>query len=119
MWRITIIANNMIMILFWLLSILSVSLANNWFVQYAEKSVALPTPTKVALSLQAWFAFLPLLWIVISGLLWKKIKKQNDDKRSEILLSFTVITIMIGLLLFCFYLMAGLLPFFYIGVAIN
>jgi hypothetical protein len=119
MWRITIIANDIMMVLFWLLSVLSVSIADNRFVQYSEGEVALPMVTKLALSIQFWIGLIPLSWIILSCLIWKKVQVLQPGERNENILAFTAATIVIGLSLIAFYVAAGILPFLYIGMVIK
>ncbi len=121
MWRITIIANALMMWLFWIAGLLSVSIAYNRFVQYpADKSpMALPLPTELALSTQLWAGILPLAWIVLSCVIWKKVKDKNQESRSEYLLAFTSITIIVGFSMFIFFALAGTLPFFFIKTLVK
>ncbi|MBW1681032.1 MAG: hypothetical protein JRJ35_13795 [Deltaproteobacteria bacterium] len=114
MWRITIIANAVMMILFWLISVLSVSIADNRFVQYAKGPFDLPVPTKLALSMQLWIAVIPLLWIILSYLLWQKVKAREPESRTERLLAFTSSTLAVGFAMVVFFMLAGILPFLYI-----
>ncbi|MGD8771313.1 MAG: hypothetical protein PVJ20_13670 [Desulfobacterales bacterium] len=121
MWRITIIANALMMGLFWLASLLSVSIAYNRFVQYpASKSpMVLPSPTEFALSIQLWAGILPLAWSVLSYVIWQKVKDKEPEARSECLLAFTSITMIVGFLMFIFFALAGTLPFFFIKTLVK
>ncbi len=101
------------------MSIISVSPAYNRFVQYADSGMELPSPTLIALILRPWIFILPLLWISGSVFIWKKIKDIEAVNRNEILLGLTSVTIMAGMALLCYYLLAGVLPFFYIGAFIR
>ena len=122
MWRITIIANALMMGLFWLASLLSVSLSYNRFVQYPTgggEPVALPLPTELALSIRLWAGILPLGWIILSYVIWQKVKDKQPESRSEYLLAFTTITMIAGLSMLIFFALAGTLPFLSIGTAIK
>jgi hypothetical protein len=121
MWRITIIANALMMGLFWLASLLSVSVAYNRFVQYptSKTPVALPLPTELALSIRLWIGILPLGWIILSYVIWQKVKDRQPESRSEYLLAFTTITMITGFSMLIFFALAGTLPFFYIGTIIK
>jgi hypothetical protein len=121
MWRITVIANAVMMGLFWLASLLSVAIVNNRFVQYspADRSMALPLLTDLALSTQLWAGLLPLAWIILSFTIWKKVKDKGPETRSEYLLAFTMTTIVVGMVMLICFALAGMLPFLYIGVAIK
>ena len=117
MWRITIIANAIMMWLFWIASLLATSLAHNKFVQYADSSAPteLPLPTELALSTQIWLGILPLSWILLSNMIWHKIKNKEPGSRSEYLLAFTVLTMITGMFMLIFFALSGMLPFFFIG----
>jgi len=121
MWRITIIANAIMMGLFWLASLLSTLMVNNRFVQYFESEVpvVLPLPTELALSAQLWIGILPLAWIVLSYVIWQKVKDKQPESRSEYLLAFTTITIVTGFSMLTFFTLAGILPFLFIGTVIK
>ena len=121
MWRITIIANALMMGLFWLASLLSVSIAYNRFVQYPAMGapVALPLPTELAFSIQLWAGTLPLAWIILSYVIWQKVKDKQPESRSEYLLSLTTITMIIGFSMLIFFVLAGTLPFLYIRTIIK
>lgn len=121
MWRVTIIANALMMGLFWLASLLSVAIVHNRFIHYppSDRSMALPLPTELALSIQFWAGLLPLAWIILSYVIWKKVKDQEPESRSEYLLAFTMATIVVGIAMLIFFALAGMLPFLYIGAAIK
>jgi hypothetical protein len=121
MWRITIIANALLMGLFWLASLLSTSIAYNRFVQYpaGKAPTALPLPTELALSIQLWAGILPLAWIILSYVIWKKIKDKNPESRSEYLLAFTSITMIAAFSMLIFFVLAGTMPFFFIKTLIK
>lgn len=116
MWRITIIADALLMVLFWLAGILFGSIAYNRFVQYSTSKapMALPLPTQLALSTQMWAGILPLFWIILSYIIWQKVKNKKLESRSEYLLAFTTITIILGFSMLIFFALAGMLPFFFI-----
>ena len=121
MWRVTIIANALMMVLFWLASLLSVAIAHNRFVQYTPNKgpMALPLPTELALSTQLWAGILPLAWIILSFVIWKKVKNKESESRSEYLLAFTVVTMAIGFSMLIFFALAGTMPFFFIKTLVK
>ena len=121
MWRITIIANAVMMGLFWLASLLSVAIVHNRFVQYppADRSMALPLLTDLALSTQLWAGLLPLVWIILSFIIWEKVKNKAPESRSEYLVAFTAITLVTGFTMLIFFILGGILPFLSIGAAIK
>ena len=98
------------------MSVVAVSIAHNRLVRYSEGGpIALPSPTELALSIVPWLWIIPLCWLLISFFIWKKAGKMQTDKRNEYLLSFTTSTFAIGLAIFAFYFLAGIIPFFIIG----
>ena len=121
MWRVTIITNALMMVLFWLASLLSVAIAYNRFVQYPPNKgpMALPLPTELALSTQLWAGIFPLIWIVLSYVIWKKIKNIEPESRSEFLLAFTLVTMAVGFAMLIFFILAGTLPFFFIKTLVK
>jgi hypothetical protein len=84
-----------------------------------EAPVALPLPTELALSIQIWVGILPLGWIILSYVIWQKVKDKQPESRSEYLLAFTTITMIIGFSMLIFFAMAGTLPFLYIGTILK
>ena len=121
MWRITIIANALLMGLFWLTSLLSVSIVYNRFVQYSASKapMALPLPTEFALSIRLWAGILPLSWIFLSYVIWQKVKDKGPEHRSECLLTFTSITMIVGFSMFIIFALGGTLPFFIIKTLVQ
>jgi len=121
MWRITIIADVLMMVLFWLASLLSVAIAYNRFVQYppTKAPMALPLPTELALSSQLWAGLIPLAWIIISFIIWKKVKDKEPESRSEYLLAFTSVTLVVGIVMLIFFALAGMLPFMFIKTLVK
>jgi hypothetical protein len=121
MWRVTIIANALMMVLFWLASLLSVAIAHNRFIQYppTKTPMALPVPTELALSTQLWMGLLPLAWIILSFIIWKKVKYKRPELRSEYLLAFTSVTIVVGIAILIFFALSGMLPFCFIKTLVN
>jgi len=121
MWRVTILANAILMGLFWLASIISMSMAFNRLVQYVKSEAlnAVPLLTDAALSVRLWAGLLPFVWIILSFLAWKIVKNKEPESRSEYLLAFTSITVIAGFSMLIFFALAGILPFLLIGGAIN
>ena len=121
MWRVTIIANAFMMGLFWLASLLSVAFAYNRFVQYppTKASMALPLPTELALSTQLWAGLIPLAWIILSYVIWRKVRDKKPESRSEYLLAFTMVTMTIGFAMLIFFALAGMQPFFFIKTLVK
>lgn len=102
--------------LFWLMSLLSLSIAYNRFIQYPPSNVpiALPLPTELALSTQLWTGILPLAWIILSYVIWEKVKDEEPEIRSEYFLAFAMVTMTIGFTILIFFTLSGMLPFIFI-----
>jgi hypothetical protein len=71
-----------------------------------------------AIQLRRYAVFIPLTWAAITFNLGRKMSRQKKDKRNEWLLAHTSLTLCIGLLLFFFYLLSGILPILKIGSTI-
>lgn len=121
MWKITIIANALYMILFWIAGDLVLALAYNHFVQYPEVggAIALPLVTRIALSARKFTAVLPIVWAIASFFIYKFSEKKTTSERNEYLLVFTSITIFVGFSTLLFFGLAGLLPYLLIGIVIK
>lgn len=115
MWRVTLLADTILMMVFWALSAVLVAFANNRLVQYGGGEVYLPALTSLALSAQGWIGALPLAWIALSFFLWKRLDRCEAALRTEYLLCFTALTLALGAVLVTFYALAGVLPFLLIG----
>ena len=81
--------------------------------------MVLPLPTELALSTQLWAGILPLAWIVLSYVIWKKVKTIELESRSEYVLAFTMVTMAIGFAMLIFFVLAGTLPFFFIKTLVK
>ena len=121
MWRITIISNVFLMGLFWLASLVSMSMAHNRLVQYVENGLltAIPLITDWALSVRLWAGLIPLVWAIFSFVIWRKVSDKQPESRTEYLLAFTTITLITGCAMLIFFTLGGILPFLYIGAAIK
>ncbi len=116
MWILVLVCNILILILFWLLSWVVISPANNLLVQYANaEQIALPIFTDFAIQLQSYAASIPLIWAIITCIFGLKISGQKENKRNTWLLAHTSFTLCIGLSLFLFFLLSGILPILRIG----
>lgn len=118
MWRLTIIANMLIMVLCWIISLISLEFAHNRLVQYpsvVENQVSIPLLTEMAFSIRGVSICIPLIWSCIAVFLLMKIGKSEREKRNEIILFYSTITLVIGLAMVAFFSLAGLLSFLFIG----
>jgi uncharacterized membrane protein YwzB len=121
MWKIVIIANALVMFLFWIASELAIALAYNHFVQYpgAGGVIVLPLITSVALSARKFSVTLPMAWSLVSFFYYKFTKQKKPADRNEYLLIFTLITVCIGFSILAFFGLAGILPYLRIGMVIK
>ena len=121
MWKITIIANALVMFLFWIASELAIALAYNNFVQYPEAggAIALPLVTSIALSARKFSVTLPIVWSLVSFFIYKFTRQKTTADRNEYLLVFTSITIFVGFSMLIFFGSAGVLPYLQIGMVVK
>jgi len=121
MWKIAIIANALVMFLFWIASELAIAFAYNHFVQYPEAGAAivLPLVTEIALSARKFSVTLPIAWSLVSVFYYRFIRQKITSDRNEYLLIFTAITIFIGFSMLIFFGLAGILPYLRIGMVIK
>ena len=111
----------LLMGLFWLASLLSMSMAYSRLMQYV-KSGALPTipiVTEWALSARFWAGLVPLGWMILSCVIWQKTSDKQPESRAEFLLAFTAITLVSGFSMLVFFALGGLLPFLSLGASIK
>lgn len=121
MWRITIISNALLMGLFWLASLISMSMAYNRLMQYVESGTlaVIPLLTEWALSVRLWAGLVPLVWMILSFITWQKVADKQPVSRTEYLIAFTTITLVVGFAMLIFFTLGGILPFLSIGAAIK
>jgi len=81
--------------------------------------MALPLHMELALSTQLWAGILPLAWIILSYVIWQKVKDKTPEFRSEYLLAFTMVTMAIGFAMLIFFTLAATLPFFFIKTLVK
>ncbi len=121
MWRVSILANAALMGLFWVMGQLPAELLHNRFVRYPDKDVplALPAVSHWALTIRELSVLVPLGWLILCILIWRRAKADPPPARTEHLLAFTVITVTVGTAMVFFFAAAGLLPFLRIGTGIG
>ncbi|MCK5662583.1 MAG: hypothetical protein KAI17_03805 [Thiotrichaceae bacterium] len=110
--------NTIIMFLFWLACWVAITPAYNNFIQYGETGSILPYLTQLAIDVRVFLLFIPVLWIVISFLVFKTIRKKQNETRLQFLLFFIMLSISSGFLMLIFYGIAGILPYLKIGVTL-
>ena len=111
MWRITIIANSLLMFLFWVTSIIAITPAYNHFVQYSEAGNALPIPTELAISVRMFAIAIPVAWVLLSFFIYKNTRTKTPEHRTEYLLAFTSVTLVSGFSMLIFFILSGILPY--------
>ena len=121
MWKLAILLNAVIMILFFLASELAIALAYNHFVQYPESGgpMVLPSVTDIAISLRKVIVVIPTVWVVFSYLIYRFLRQKTTAERNEVLLAFSLITIAGGLLMLIFFGLGGILPYYKIGALVQ
>jgi hypothetical protein len=99
------------MYIFWLAGLVVVTPAYNHFVRYGRVGENLPLPTAIAVSFRLMAVVIPVAWTVLVFFLLKLLRNKAAERRAELLLAFTLATLIIGLFVLLFFLLAGILPF--------
>ncbi|SHJ52023.1 hypothetical protein SAMN02745165_02579 [Malonomonas rubra DSM 5091] len=116
MWKLTIIANSFLMLLFWVFAALLAEPAYNHFVQYADADLPqLPALTQYVLTARPLSLLLPALWAMGSVSLLVRLREKEPGQRREWVQLHSSVTLIVGLLLLILSLTAGILPFLNIG----
>ena len=115
MWKFTLFFNIFILALFWMLAMVAITPAHNNLVQYAEIVGVLPILTDQAIQARSIIGLIPLSWAVLT-LFWGR---QTDYKRNAHVAAHTSVTVLLGLVLFFFYALAGILPILKIGATLS
>ena len=111
MWRAILFANALLMYIFWLVGVVVVTPAYNHFVRYGQVGENLPLPTAIAISFRLMAVVIPVAWTVLAFFILKLLRNKAAERRAELLLTFTLATLIIGLFVLLFFLLAGILPF--------
>ena len=119
MWRAILLANVLLMYVFWLAGLVVVTPAYTHFVRYSQAGEALPLPTAIALSFRLMAVVIPAAWTVLAFFILKLLRDKPAERRVELLLAFTLATLLIGLFILLFFLLAGILPFLQIGAILQ
>lgn len=117
MWRITLVANVLLMVLFLLASQIAIAPAYNHFVQYPANGgdMVLPAITQTIFSVRKLAIALPCLWTLIPFFVYRSFKHKSTADRNEFLMAFTAITLLVGFSLLVYFGLAGILPYLKIG----
>jgi hypothetical protein len=99
------------MYIFWLAGLVVVTPAYNHFTLYGQLGDNLPLPTAIAISFRLMAVVIPVAWTVLVLFLLKMLRSKAAERRAELLLAFTLATLIIGLFVLLFFLLAGILPF--------
>ncbi len=119
MWKITVCCNIIILSLLWLLSLVAITPAHNLLILYGDAEPALPVLTDLAIRLRSMTVAIPLAWAFFTFLGIRRMQRQTGDKKLEWILLHTSISLCIGLGMFLFFLLAGILPILKIGSVIG
>lgn len=111
MWRAILFANALLMYIFWLAGLVVVTPAYNHFVRYGQVGDNLPLPTAIAISFRLMAVVIPVAWSFLTFFILKLLRNKSAERRMELLLAFTLSTLIIGLFVLLFFLLAGILPF--------
>lgn len=116
MLQVILIFNVIIMFLFWLACMVTITPAYNHFIQYGETGSLLPYLTQLAIDARFFLLFIPILLIIISCWAFKSIREKQKENQLQFLLFFIMLSISSGFLILIFYGIAGILPYLKIGV---
>lgn len=119
MWKTTLCCNIVILCLLWAISLVVIQPAYNFFVQYSEVKQALPTLTDFAIRYRTVSIVIPILWLIFTVILAKKMMEQSIEKRCELLSFHTSISLCMGLFLIFLFSFAGILPLLKISSALG
>ena len=118
MWRLTIVANAVLMAAFWLASLVPISIVHNRFVQYPDPGEGheLATITAVAWAIKDWLGIIPLGWLALCAAVWWRCRKQEPQSRAEELLALTTCTVTVGAFMSLFFFGAAAASLLRIGI---
>lgn len=116
-WQFTIMVNVLILFGFWLAGFVAVSPAYNHFAQYALTSYvdSMPAVTDMIFSVRLSSLVIPILWLLVSILFMRRLKKRSQIDRVELVQLHTSISVFGGLSIFIVFALAGILPFLKFG----
>lgn len=116
-WKFTIFMNVCIVFGFWLAGLIALSPAFNYFVEYTETNdqISLPMLTSMVFTVRLDSLLVPLFWLLVSMIFVVKLKQKVPIERIETVQLHTSVSILVGLLLFVVFALAGILPFLKFG----
>lgn len=116
-WKFTISVNALIVFGFWLAGQIAVAPAYNYFVEYSETSdtVSLPVITNLVFSVKFISVAIPIFWLVVSIILMKRLQKRSQLEKIGWVQLHSSVSVLMGLLLFLIFALAGVLPFLKFG----
>ncbi len=120
MWRLTLILNAALMGIFSLGSAASQTKLWNYYVQYPHvgEGTMLPAGSELALQVQWLYRAVPLIWLLITLALlilnWRKPEPPRDMVQLH-----TSATLLVGVVMLGFFLIAGIMPFVSIVVKLG
>ena len=85
MLRLILIFNVIIMLLFWLACLATITPAYNHFIQYGEAGGILPYLTQLAIDARFLLPFIPILHIIMSFWVFKKIREKQKENQLQFL----------------------------------
>ena len=86
MLQVILLFNVIIMFLFWLACIVTITPAYNHFIQYGETGSLLPYLTQLAIDARFFLLFIPIFWIIMSFWVFKTIRDKQKENQLQFLL---------------------------------
>lgn len=112
MWKLTLILNALLMGVFGFGSAASQIKLRNMYVMYpsASEGVPLPAISDLALKIQWAFTAIPIAWALLTLILMILNWRKSEPPRDMVQLH-TSATVLVGLFMLGFFVMAGIIPF--------
>lgn len=118
-WRWILAGNTAVVLLLWLLAMVVVAPAHNWFIAYPDQRLDLPGLTAIVLVLRPWSVALPLAWSALSLVLAGHFRGLSAEVRNEHLLLHAVVSAVLGLATLALFALAGVLPALRFGASVG
>ncbi|MES9972040.1 MAG: hypothetical protein ABW092_18555 [Candidatus Thiodiazotropha sp.] len=106
MWKVTLLVCSGLMFIFWFITEITVSPVYNLILQYFEEEAALPIITQWAINARPYMVIMPVLWLVVSILLYVKLQSYAKPDRNERVTAHLAITLGIGFVMLGFFALA-------------
>ena len=116
MLQVIFIFNVIIMFLFWLACMVTITPAYNHFIQYGEAGRILPVLTQLAIDARFYLLCIPSFWGILSFWVCRRIREMQKEKQLQFVLFFAMLSMSTGFLMLILYGLAGILPYCMIGV---